>query len=125
MTLTTFVNSILAPQILSPQPHELTTDFLRAVDLLNLYKPVQLSTRRAEGRSDADAMRMSKVNGLASWMLQGILARTADRLELAAVLGRFARAYSAGGAGKSVPDEIVRDLRLYYWLLSNDVQCVL
>ena len=34
VTLTNFVNTILAPQILSPQPHELNTDFLRAIDLL-------------------------------------------------------------------------------------------
>ncbi|KAK4699644.1 hypothetical protein P7C70_g6615, partial [Phenoliferia sp. Uapishka_3] len=121
MTLISFTNSILAPQILSPQPHELTTDFLRAIDLLNLYKPVQLSNRRAEGRNDADAMRMSKVNGLASWMLQGILARVAERLELASVVNKFARAYSASSNGAQIPKAIVRDLRLYYWLLSNDV----
>lgn len=80
VTLITYTNSILAPQILSPQPHELTTDFLRALDLLNLYKPTQIAARRADGMGDADAMRASKVNGLASWMLQGILARTSERL---------------------------------------------
>ncbi|KAL8292507.1 hypothetical protein RQP46_001119 [Phenoliferia psychrophenolica] len=121
VTLTTFVNSILAPQILSPQPHELNTDFLRAIDLLNLYKPVQLASRRAEGKSDADAMRMSKVNGLASWMLQGILARTAECIDLASVLHKFSRAYSASSTGAEIPKSLLRDLRLYYWLLSNDV----
>ncbi|KAM0752087.1 hypothetical protein T439DRAFT_324173 [Meredithblackwellia eburnea MCA 4105] len=120
-TLITFTNSILAPQILSPQPHELTTDFLRAIDLLNLYKPTQLSARRAEGLDDAEAMRCSKVNGLASWMLQGILGRTAERLELAGVLNKFSRAYSASSSGAPIPKQVVRDLRLYYWLLSNDV----
>lgn len=123
-TLITFTNSILAPQILSPQPHELTTDFLRAVDLLNLYKPTQLSARRGEGKDDAEAMRASKVNGLASWMLQGILARTAERLELSTVLNKFSRAYSASSTGAPIPAQIVRDLRLYFWLLSNDVQYV-
>lgn len=123
-TMITYTNSILAPQILSPQPHELTTDFLRAIDLLNLYKPTQLAARRVEGKNEAEAMRTSKVNGLASWMLQGILARTAERLELASIVPRFSRAYSAAASGSEIPAQIVRDLRLYYWLLSNDVQCV-
>lgn len=123
-TLITFLNSIFAPQILNPQPHELTTDFLRAIDLLNLYKPTQLAARRAEGKDEAEAMRASKVNGLASWMLQGILARTAERLELSSVVNKFARAHSASPTGASIPSHVLRDLRLYYWLLSNDVQCV-
>lgn len=128
-TLVTYTNAIFAPHILSPQPHELTTDFLRAVDLLNLYKPTQFGARRAEGKNDAESMRASKVNGLASWMLQGILGRTAERLELSSVLNKFARAYSAvSGSGgeerKEIPHDVARDLRLYYWLLSNDVQLV-
>lgn len=117
-------NSILAPQILNPQPHELTTDFLRAIDLLNLYKPVQLSTRRAEGKDETEAMRASKVNGLASWMLQGLLARTAERIDLASVLTKFSRAYSTSNDRSTISPAILRDLRLYYWLLSNDVQSV-
>ncbi|KAK4049031.1 hypothetical protein OIV83_004392 [Microbotryomycetes sp. JL201] len=121
ITLVTFVNNIFAPQILSPQPHELTTDFLRAVDLLNLYKMTQFATRRAEGMDVAEAMRASKVNGLASWMMQGILARTAERLDLASTVQKFSRAYSASSNGKSISPELVKDLRLYYWLLSNDV----
>ncbi|KDE07052.1 hypothetical protein MVLG_02628 [Microbotryum lychnidis-dioicae p1A1 Lamole] len=120
-TLVCYVNSILAPQILNPQPHELTTDFLRAMDLLNLYKPTQFSTRRAEGKDVAESMRASKVNGLASWMLQGILARSAERLDLASSLSRFSRAYSASASGIAIPKRLLRDLRLYYWLLSNDV----
>lgn len=121
-TLVTFVNNIIAPQILSPQPHELTTDFLRALDLLNIYKMTQFATRRAEGLDIAEAVRASKVNGLASWMMQGILARTAERLELASVVGKFSRAYSASAQGTAISHDIIRDLRLYYWLLSNDVQ---
>jgi hypothetical protein len=121
-TLVTYVNAILAPQILNPQPHELTTDFLRAIDLLNLFKMTQFSTRRAEGKDLAESMRASKVNGLASWMLQGILARTAERLELASVLSKFSRAYSASASGIAIPNDVLKDLRLYYWLLSNDVQ---
>ncbi|SDA07582.1 BZ3501_MvSof-1269-A2-R1_Chr6-2g08684 [Microbotryum saponariae] len=120
-TLVSYVNAILAPQILNPQPHELTTDFLRAMDLLNLYKPTQFSTRRAEGKDVAESMRASKVNGLASWMLQGILARSAERLDLASSLSRFSRAYSASASGIAIPKRLLRDLRLYYWLLSNDV----
>ncbi|BGP15673.1 hypothetical protein JCM10213_006156 [Rhodosporidiobolus nylandii] len=121
LTLVTFVNNIIAPQLLNPQPHELTTDFLRALDLLTIYKPVQFGARRAEGCSDADAMHRSKVNGLASWSIQGIFSRTAERLELSTVVGKFARAYSASAGGTPIPKELVRDLRLYYWLLSNDV----
>ncbi|KAM0787397.1 hypothetical protein ACM66B_003482 [Microbotryomycetes sp. NB124-2] len=121
ITLVTFVNNIFAPQILSPQPHELTTDFLRALDLLNLYKMTQFATRRAEGMDVAEAMRASKVNGLASWMMQGILARTAERLDLASVVQKFSRAYSASSNGKAISSELIKDLRLYYWLLSNDV----
>ncbi|GAA5916912.1 hypothetical protein JCM5296_000615 [Sporobolomyces johnsonii] len=122
LTLVTFTNNILAPQILSPQPHELTTDFTRAINLLNLYKPVQLGPRRAEGKDDAEAMRASKVNGLASWMLQGILARTAESLELSSTISKFARAYSASAAGTPIPAPLIRDLRLYYCLLWQDIQ---
>ncbi|GAA5940213.1 hypothetical protein JCM1841_004893 [Sporobolomyces salmonicolor] len=122
LTLVTFTNNILAPQILSPQPHELTTDFTRAINLLNLYKPVQLGPRRAEGKDDAEAMRTSKVNGLASWMLQGILARTAEMLELSSTTSKFARAYSASAAGTPIPAPLIRDLRLYYCLLWQDIQ---
>ncbi|KAI5475049.1 C6 transcription factor [Pseudohyphozyma bogoriensis] len=120
-TLITFLNAILAPQILNPQPHELTTDFLRAIDLLNLYKPTQLAARRSEGKDEAEAMRSSKVNGMASWMLQGILGRTAERLELKETVGKFAKAYSNSKTGAEISQELLRDLRLYYWLLSNDV----
>lgn len=66
-------------------------------------------------------MRVSKVNGLASWMLQTIFSRTAERLELPTIVGKFAKAYSASANGTPIPKDIVRDLRLYYWLLSNDV----
>lgn len=121
-TLVTFTNNIFAPQILNPQPHELTTDFLRALDLLNLFKMTQFATRRAEGLDVAEAMRASKVNGLASWMAQGILARTAERLELSSVLSKFSRAYSASANGTPISSDLLKDLRLYYWLLSNDVQ---
>ncbi|KAK4334077.1 Zn(2)-C6 fungal-type domain-containing protein, partial [Rhodotorula toruloides] len=121
LTLVTFLNAILAPQLLNPQPHELTTDFLRAIDLLNLYKPTQFGARRLEGLDDKDAMRHSKLNGLASWMLQGILARTAERLDLKDVVSKFSRAYSASASGQPIPKDLLRDLRLYYWLLSNDV----
>ncbi|GAA5855289.1 hypothetical protein JCM8547_009019 [Rhodosporidiobolus lusitaniae] len=121
LTLVTFLNNIIAPQLINPQPHELNTDFLRTIDLLTLYKPVQFGARRAEGIDDSEAMRVSKVNGLASWMLQGIFSRAAERLELSSVVGKFARAYSASATGQPIPKELIRDLRLYYWLLSNDV----
>ena len=120
-TLTTFLNAIIAPQILSPQPHELTSDFLRALDLLLIYKPTQFAARRAEGKDDTDAVRLSKINDLASWMIQGIMARTVERLELPSVLGKFSRAYSSSSSGTAIPKEIIHDLRLYYWILSNDV----
>ncbi|GAA5962013.1 hypothetical protein JCM3765_007197 [Sporobolomyces pararoseus] len=122
LTLVTFTNNILAPQILSPQPHELSTDFIRSLNLLNLYKPVQLGPRRAEGKDDAEAIRVSKVNGMASWMLQGILARTSERLNLSSSVGKFSRAYSASASGVPIPHNLLRDLRLYYCLLWQDVQ---
>ncbi|GAA6000851.1 hypothetical protein JCM5350_000367, partial [Sporobolomyces pararoseus] len=122
LTLVTFTNNILAPQILSPQPHELSTDFIRSLNLLNLYKPVQLGPRRAEGKDDAEAIRLSKVNGMASWMLQGILARTSERLNLSSTVGKFSRAYSASASGVPIPHGLLRDLRLYYCLLWQDVQ---
>ena len=118
-TLNTFLNAILAPQILSPQPHELNPDFLRAIDLLNIYKPVQFAARRAEGLGDAEAMLRSKVNGNASFMLQGILARTAERIQLSSCTTKFLKAHSLG-KGVPIPESIVGELRLYYWLLAND-----
>lgn len=121
-TLNTFLNAIIAPQLLSPQPHELNADFLRAVDLLNIYKPVQFAARRAEGLGDAEAMLRSKVNGNASFMLQGILARTADRIQLSSCVAKFLKAYASGWTTKGVPipESVVGELRLFFWLLSND-----
>lgn len=79
-TLITFTNSILAPQILSPQPNELNCDFLRAIDLLNLFKPTQIAARRQDGMSEAQSMRVSKLNTLASWMLQTLLSRVCEKI---------------------------------------------
>lgn len=119
MTLSTYVNNILAPSILSPRPETLTMDFLAAVDLLNIHKPVR---NVLPVGSEASEMLKTKVNGLASYILQGILARGAERLELSSVTNRFLRAHQLYIAnGTPISTKVINDLRLYYWLLANDV----
>ena len=55
--VSTILDSILAPQILCPQPDQLSFDFVRAVQLLILYKPVQYSALNARGVSEPDRIR--------------------------------------------------------------------
>lgn len=114
-TFSTYLNNIIAPILISPQPAELNTDFLRAVDLLNLWKPVQISARRAEGQGDGEAMLKAKLNGTASWMMQGTLARTAEYINLASVATKFLTAHAASvqNPDTPIPKQIVYDLRIY------------
>lgn len=116
--LLSLVNTIVAPMILNPQPHEVNTDLLRALDLLNVFKQTQLGARRAEGHSISEAVRLSKVNGTASWMLQGILSRAAERLDLSSSVPDFLRYHNAA---QTVPKQVLADLRLFFRLVCNDL----
>ena len=74
--VSTILDSILAPQILCPQPDQLSFDFVRAVQLLILYKPVQYSALNARGVSDASQIESaSKMNVRASWVLRLLVSR--------------------------------------------------
>lgn len=74
--VSTILDTILAPQILCPQPDQLSFDFVRAVQLLILYKPVQYSALNARGVSDASQIESaSKMNVRASWVLRLLVSR--------------------------------------------------
>lgn len=74
--VSSILDSILAPQILCPQPDQLSLDFVRALDLLVMYKPLQWAALNARGVSDpAQIESSSKMNVRASWILRLLVSR--------------------------------------------------
>lgn len=51
-TVGQILDSILAPQILCAQPDQLVPDFIRALHLLLIYKPIQINMLSARGIKD-------------------------------------------------------------------------
>lgn len=70
--LTEIVNTLLAWQILAPDPAQTTTDLVRGMVLLLYYKPVQHNALQARGITEPGrVVHLSKVNALSSMMLHG------------------------------------------------------
>ncbi|GAA5821943.1 hypothetical protein JCM3770_002929 [Rhodotorula araucariae] len=111
--VSSILDSILAPQILCPQPDQLSFDFVRAVHLLLLYKPVQYSALNARGISDtAQIESASKMNVRASWMLRLLVSRVSAFIGLPSIANTFAQAF-ANQHIVPIPDEIISQQRLY------------
>ncbi|BGP38801.1 hypothetical protein JCM10449v2_002738 [Rhodotorula kratochvilovae] len=111
--VSSILDSILAPQILCPQPDQLSFDFVRAVHLLLLYKPVQYSALNARGISDtAQIESASKMNIRASWMLRLLVSRVSAFIGLPSIASTFAQAF-ANQHITPIPDEIISQQRLY------------
>lgn len=88
--VSTILDSILAPQILCPQPDQLSFDFVRAVQLLILYKPVQYSALNARGVSDASQIESaSKMNVRASWVLRLLVSRVSAFVGLPSIANAY------------------------------------
>ncbi|KPV76204.1 uncharacterized protein RHOBADRAFT_52244 [Rhodotorula graminis WP1] len=111
--VSSILDSILAPQILCPQPDQLSFDFCRAAHLLLLYKPVQYSALNARGISDpAQIESASKINVRASWMLRLLVSRVSAFVGLPSVANSFALAF-ANQHISPIPEALIAQERLY------------
>ena len=118
--VSSILDSILAPQILCPQPDELSFDFLRAVHLLLLYKPVQYSALNARGISDATQIESaSKINVRSSWMLRLLVSRVAAFIGLPSVADAFAHAF-ANQHVAPIPEDLIAQQRLCLGLVFHE-----
>lgn len=111
--LTAIVNELLAPSILSPQSSDLNTNFIRALTFLNLWKPVQFIALARDFPEPHLAEQASKINSSASSLIGGLIRRLVDNLALASAPNRFSTHFSPSSP-------VIKDLRLFYWLLSMD-----
>ncbi|KAK4702717.1 hypothetical protein P7C70_g3504, partial [Phenoliferia sp. Uapishka_3] len=116
--LTGLVNELLAPLILSAQPHQVNTDFVRALCLLLLWKPVQHASLFASGITDPDAQEAAaKVNAFSSSILGGLMIRTAFAISLPSITSTFAKSFSPT---IPIPHQVCSDLRLWFWICVVD-----
>ncbi|SCZ93780.1 BZ3500_MvSof-1268-A1-R1_Chr6-3g08880 [Microbotryum saponariae] len=112
--ISAIIDSILAPNILCPQPDQLSSDFIRSIHLLTLYKPLPIATFRARGIKDLAAIEhASKMNVRASWLLRLIASRVAMFIGLPSITTTFARAF-ANQHEAPIPQSIISEQRLYF-----------
>ncbi|SCV67488.1 BQ2448_5099 [Microbotryum intermedium] len=112
--ISAIVDSILAPNILCPQPDQLSSDFIRSIHLLTLYKPLPIATFHARGIKDLAAIEhASKMNVRASWLLRLIASRVAMFIGLPSITTTFARAF-ANQHETPIPPSIINEQRLYF-----------
>ncbi|GAA6058651.1 hypothetical protein JCM10212_004062 [Sporobolomyces blumeae] len=109
-SISSLLDALLAPQILCPQPDTLSSDFVRAIHLLLLYKPVQYAALSARGVRDLESA--SKMNVRASWLLRLLVSRVAAFIGLPSVATAFAQAF-ANQNNAAIPEEVVAQQRLY------------
>ncbi|KPV75620.1 uncharacterized protein RHOBADRAFT_52669 [Rhodotorula graminis WP1] len=112
--VSSLVDALLAPQILCPQANDLSGgDFVRAVHLLLMYKPVQYARLEACGVTDASAVESSsKMNVAASWMLRLLVSRVSTFIGLPSIADSFAQAF-ANQQFVPIADTLVSQERLY------------
>ncbi|GAA6020377.1 hypothetical protein JCM11491_000330 [Sporobolomyces phaffii] len=114
------VDAILGPQILSPQPDTLTADFVRAIHLLLLYKPVQYDALGAKGITEPVHLESkSKMNVRASWILRLLVSRVSAFIGLPAIATSFAQAF-ANQHVQPIPDDVIAKQRLYLALIFHE-----
>jgi hypothetical protein len=112
------VNAVVAPQILCAQPNQFNADFLRALILLQVYKPIQYEALHLNGISDAvEAEAASKLNHTANLLLQGLISRSAHAIALPSIPNTFARGFSPT---VTIPPQLLSDLRLWFALCITD-----
>ncbi|GAA5835795.1 hypothetical protein JCM11251_007428 [Rhodosporidiobolus azoricus] len=111
--VSSILDSILAPQILCPQPDQLSFDFVRAIHLLLMYKPLQWAALNARGVSDpAQIESSSKMNVRASWLLRLLVSRVSAFVGLPSIATTFAQAF-ANQNHAPIPDPIISQTRLF------------
>ncbi|BGP14795.1 hypothetical protein JCM10213v2_002750 [Rhodosporidiobolus nylandii] len=111
--VSSILDSILAPQILCPQEGQLSFDFVRAIHLLLMYKPLQWAALNAQGVSDpAQIESSSKMNVRASWILRLLVSRVSAFIGLPSIATTFAQAF-ANQHQTPIPDDVISQLRLF------------
>ncbi|KAL8280714.1 hypothetical protein RQP46_007037 [Phenoliferia psychrophenolica] len=116
--LTALVNELIAPLLISALPQQVNTDFVRALCLLVLYKPVQHAALFQAGITDPEQQEASaKVNASSGSILSGVMIRTAFALSLPSITSTFAKSFSPTIA---IAPQVVSDLRLWLWLCIVD-----
>ncbi|GAA6049863.1 hypothetical protein JCM3770_004220 [Rhodotorula araucariae] len=120
--VSSLVDALLSPQILCPQPSDLSHDFVRAVHLVLMYKPVQYARLEACGVTEASAVESaSKMNVCASWMLRLLVSRVSSFIGLPSIADTFTRAV-ANQHFTPVPDALVSQQRLYLDCVFRELQ---
>ncbi|BGP45739.1 hypothetical protein JCM10450v2_001569 [Rhodotorula kratochvilovae] len=120
--VSSLVDALLAPQILCPQPSDLSHDFVRAVHLVLMYKPVQYARLEACGVTEASAVESaSKMNVCASWMLRLLVSRVSAFIGLPSIADTFTHAV-ANQHFTPVPDALVSQQRLYLDCVFRELQ---
>ncbi|GAA6027872.1 hypothetical protein JCM8097_001758 [Rhodosporidiobolus ruineniae] len=111
--VSSILDSILSPQVLCPQPDQLSFDFVRAVHLLTLYKPLQWAALNARGISDPVQIESnSKMNIRASWILRLLVSRVSAFIGLPSIATTFAQAF-ANQHVSPIPDSVISQTRLF------------
>lgn len=137
-SLTALVNELVAPLIVSPQPHQVTVrplcsplpitanpfcayfqpDFVRAISVLLVYKPVQFAALYSAHVTDPDIAEQScKLNTFSSSTLGGLMSRTALAIHLSSTPSEFSKNFNPSIA---IAPQTLSNLRLWYWLLVVD-----
>ncbi|GJN87125.1 hypothetical protein Rhopal_000070-T1 [Rhodotorula paludigena] len=112
-SVSSILDAILAPQILCPQPDQLSFDFVRAMHLLLMYKPIQYASLNGQGVSDMAQIELaSKMNVRASWLLRLLVSRVAVFIGLPSIAATFAQAVNNQHIAP-IPVEMVSQQRLY------------
>jgi hypothetical protein len=114
------VNSVVAPQILCPQSHQFNADFVRALLLLQAYKPVQYEALQFSGTCDVvEAEVASKLNKTTNLLLASLISRSAHGVGLHLAPNTFYRLFSPLGTANISP-QVLSDLRLWFFLCICD-----
>lgn len=104
-------DSIIASMILCPQPDQLTSDFIRAVYVVLLWKPVSYASLSARGHTNhATIQHLSKLNVRTSWMLRGLVARLSAFIGLPQITNLFAQHFAEQHI-RPIPEEVVAEQR--------------
>ncbi|GAA5946713.1 hypothetical protein JCM3765_000358 [Sporobolomyces pararoseus] len=118
--ISSIFDAILGPQILSPQPSTLNSDWVRAIHLQLLYKPVQYNALVAKGIEDPVLLESkSKMNVRASWLLRLLVSRVSAFINLPSAATSFAQAF-ANQQNAPLPVDVIARQRLYLALIFHE-----
>jgi hypothetical protein len=119
-SLVTVVNTVVAPQILCPQTSQFNADFVRALILLIVYKPVQYEALHLSGTCDVvEAEVASKLNKTTNLLLASLISRSAHAVGLHMIPNAFFDCFSPTGT-VSISPQLLSDLRLWFFICASD-----